>query len=47
MHKEYITLKKEYITPDFDIMFFDIQSVITFSEVGWEEDEFAAKAFYE
>lgn len=43
-----IDMNKEYVTPDFDIMFFDIQSIITASEVGWEEDELAAtKAFYE
>ncbi|MGN1160729.1 MAG: hypothetical protein ACI4SX_00630 [Candidatus Fimenecus sp.] len=43
-----LDMNKEYITPDFDIVFFDIQSIITVSEAGWEEDEFAAtKAFYE
>ncbi|MGN0526934.1 MAG: hypothetical protein ACI4IF_05820 [Acutalibacteraceae bacterium] len=42
MNKEFIASKKEYITPDFDIMFFDIDSIITTSSGGgsWEEDEY-------
>ena len=39
MDKEYIPFKKEYITPDFDIQFFELESVITASGSGWEEDD--------
>lgn len=39
MDKEYITFKKEYITPDFDIHFFELESVITASGGGWEEND--------
>ena len=47
MNKNDFTSVKEYIAPDFEMMIFEIESVITASGGGWEEDEFAAKAFYE
>lgn len=31
--------EKIYIAPDFDILVFEISSVITASEFGWEEGE--------
>lgn len=48
MNNEYITLKKEYITPDFDVMIFDVKSIITTSSGGgsWEEDEYETGPAY-
>lgn len=33
-------MDNQYVTPDFNIVYFDIQSVITISDFGWEEDEY-------
>ena len=47
MNKNDFTSVKEYIAPDFEMMIFEIESVITASGGAWEEDDETFFIFWE